>query len=182
MTYGGVVNGTFTNVYDNGFLIPATDVHYSGNLVTVSTATFTGFANWIGANGSWNTNTNWTDGASNGVPGNGLQGLGHDTASFSGSSAVTTITLDISPNIAALSFSNSNYTISNAGTGTLTLQGGTAGGGTSTVTVANGTQAIAANVMISGGSLAVAINGGGSLAIGGNITDDNGHESLTLSG
>ena len=104
-----------------------------------------------------------------------------DTATFSGSGTVTAITLDISPNIAALSFSGSNnYTIS--GPGTLTLQQGTSGTGTSTVTVSNGTQTIAANVQISGGSLAVLISNNGSLAISGNITDDGLHRSLTLTG
>ena len=49
------------------------------------------------------------------------------------------------------------------------------------MTVTSGTQTIAQRrVQISGGSLAVAISGGGVLAINGNITDDNGQEALTL--
>ena len=50
------------------------------------------------------------------------RGPGVDTAAFSGSGTATAITLDINPNIAALSFSGSNYTLSG---GTLTLQQGT---------------------------------------------------------
>ena len=122
MTYGGSYFGTFTNVFDNGSPISPSELTYSGGSIEVSTAvsSFSGSGMWIGRNGSWNTNTNWTDGVNNGVPGNGLQGLGHDTASFNGS-GVPAITLDINPNVAALSFSGGNYSLSG---GTLTLQQG----------------------------------------------------------
>ena len=38
MTYGGVSSGAFTNVFDNGSSIPATDLRYSGGSVEVATA------------------------------------------------------------------------------------------------------------------------------------------------
>ena len=138
MAYGGSAIGTFTNVYDNGLIVPATELHYSGGLVQAYIASsFSGSGTWIGTTSSWNTAANWNDvNGSNGVPGDGTRGPGVDTATFSGSGPVTAITLDISPNLAALSFNGANYTI--VGPGTLTMQQGTTGLGTSTITVANG--------------------------------------------
>ena len=147
MTYGGVSSGTISNVFDNGISLPAGDLTDTGSSIVVAIESFSGSGMWICATNSWSTSGNWTDGVNNGVPGDGTRGPGVDTAAFSGSGA-TSITLDISPNIAALSFSGTNYTIS--GSGTLTLQQGTAGVGTSTVTVASGTQTIASAMEISG--------------------------------
>ena len=111
------------------------------------------------------------------MPGGGAKGV--DTAAFSGSGS-TAITLNINPNLAALSFSKSNYTLSG---GTLTMQQGTSGSGTSSMTVSGGSQTIQSSttVQISEGSLAVAISGSGVLTIDGHITDDNQKEALTLS-
>ena len=105
---------------------------------------------------------------------------GTDTAAFSGSGAITAITLDINPNLAALSFSNANYTLTG---GTVTLQSST---GTASVTVTSGVQTIASAVNLVGGGLDVAISGGGTLGISGNISDDFAssgiYRSLTLDG
>ena len=113
---------------------------YSGGSIEVASANaFSGSGTWIGATSSWSTSSNWTDGANNGVPGSGSRGPGVDTAAFSGSGAATAITLDINPNLAALSFSGSNYTLSG---GTLIMQMGASGSGVSTLTVGNGTQTV----------------------------------------
>ena len=124
MTYGGTYSGMFTNVLNNGGSISPSELHYGGGSIEVySAGTFTGSGTWIGASNSWNTNTNWTDVAA-GVPGDKTRGLGVDTASFNGA-GVTAITLDINPNVAAVSFSGANYSLSG---GTLVLQQGTGAG------------------------------------------------------
>ena len=159
MTYGSLSSGAFTYVFDNGSPIPATDLTYSGGSVEVAigVSAFSGSGTWIGATGSWNTGTNWTDGVNNGVPGDGTRGPGVDTASFSGS-GVEGDYADVNPNVAALNFSGANYTLSG---GTLTLQHGTGGAGTSAVTVSSGTQTIVSAVEISGGSLAISVSNSG---------------------
>jgi autotransporter-associated beta strand protein len=153
-------------------------LHYSGGSVELYVAnSFSGSGTWIGATNSWNTGTNWLDANSaNGVPGNGLQGQGMDTATFNGS-GVTAITLDISASIAGLSFSGLNYSIT--GGNTLILNSAS---GTSSVTVTSGTQSIATGVQIVGGSLVISTSNNGALAISGNITDDGQQRSLTLAG
>ena len=125
MTYGGTVSGTFSNIFNNGSPIPPSDLIYTGGSVEVvsSTIPFTGSGTWIGTDQHLEQfQRNWTDGVNNGVPGDGTRGPGVDTATFSGSGTVTAITLDINPNLAALSFSGANYTLSG---GSLTLQQGT---------------------------------------------------------
>ena len=181
MTYGGTSSGTFTNVFDNGSSIPATDLNYSGGSIEVydAAASFSGSGTWIGATGSWNTLPTGPTASTTAFPATGREGLAW-TRPPSAVRASQAITLDINPNIAALSFSGANYTLS--GTGTLTLQQGTLGTGTSTVTVTNGTQTIASAVEISGGSLAVLVSNSGSLAISGNITDDNGQRVVDARG
>ena len=90
------------------------------DLVVACTATFSGSATWV-SNGdtTWNNSSNWADGHNlNGVPGTSLSRTA-DTASFSGSGSVTAITLDVTPSLAALSFSDSNYKLSG---GSLTLR------------------------------------------------------------
>ena len=96
---------------------------------------FSGSCTWVGST-SWNTPANWLDGVtiSNGVPGVTSPVPGSATFSGSGSLAVT---LDTAPiNLAALSFSNSSYTLSG---NTLTLNSTS---GTATVMVSSGTQTI----------------------------------------
>jgi fibronectin-binding autotransporter adhesin len=178
MTYGGTVSGTFGSVYENGSEVSANQVYYLGGKIEL--ASFIGSAAWVGTTPSWNTATNWADvNNNNGIPGDGTRGPGFDSASFSGSSAITSITLDINPNLAALSFSTSNYTLNG---NSLTLQSSTGTAGTANVTVSSGTQVIASAVEIAGGSLAILVSHSGILSIPGNISDDNGLESLTLGG
>ncbi len=183
MTYntGAGLTGSFSHAFYQGGLLPSGDsLSYTGGSVeVVSTPPFTGFGTWIGTTNFWNANTNWTDGVNSGVPGNGSRSGNTDTATFSGSGTTTVITLDITPNVAALSFSGTNYTLTG---GSLTLQQGTTNSGTATVTVTSGSQTIASDVEIAGGNLAIALSHSGILAISGNVSDDLGLRSLTLAG
>ena len=147
------------------------------DLVVASAFTFSGSATWVSTGGTtWNNGSNWQDNHNlPGVPGTSLSRTA-DTAAFSGSGSVTAITLDTPVSLAALSFSNSNYTLSR---GSLTMN---ASSGTATVTVTSGTQAIASAMEISGGNLAVVVSNSGVLGISGNISDDGDQRSLTLSG
>ena len=149
------------------------------DLVVASAATFAGSATWTsnGSNPVWSNSGNWSDNVSHlpGVP--GTAGRPADTATFSNSSSVATITLDVSPSLAALTFGGTNnFVIS--GSGILTMNGGTAG---ATITVAGGTQSIASAVQIAGGNLVVAASGNGLLALSGGVADDGGR-TLTLTG
>jgi fibronectin-binding autotransporter adhesin len=165
---GGGDSYSLSTTADNGFL----------DLVVASAATFSGSATWI-SNGSflWSNSTNWTDGAQQGVPGTSLSRTA-DTATFSGSGAVTSIDLTgVNPSLAALSFTNSNanYTLSN---GSLTLK---AGSGLATVTV-SGTQSIGSLLTLSSSvdmvvqnspdllTLSGPIGGSGALLLGGSGT------------
>ena len=160
---------SLSSTADSGFL----------DMVVASAATFSGSATWV-SNGSsllWSNSGNWADGTGlHGVP--GTAGRPADTATFSNSSSAS-ITLDVNPSLAALTFSGTNnFTIS--GSGSLTLSN--SGTGTAGVTVMGGSQSIASAVEISGGSLAIALSNSGVLAISGNISDDGGQRSLTLAG
>lgn len=94
----------------------------SGGTTTALIAVFSGNGTWVGGGSLWGTgsNSNWTD--ANGVqaaPGTFGGYTNTDTATFSGSGSVTTISLSgANPSLAALSFSNTSYTLSD---GTLTL-------------------------------------------------------------
>ena len=104
---------------------------------------------------------------------------------FSGSAdTALTVTLDAPQTVGTLVFGNSgststSYTLSGS---TLTLNNSTSTSGTSMVTVLGGTHTISAPVEIAGGSLVVGVSNSGVLGISGNISDDNGQESLTLAG
>ena len=69
------------------------------------------------------------------------------------------------PNLKSLSFSNSNYTLSNS---TLTLQSS----GTATVTVSSGTQQINSAGLALAGKTLVTLNGGSELTLAGNVSGD----------
>ena len=59
-------------------------VYKLGQLDIVS-AGFSGSGTWVGGTASWSSSSNWTDGANQGVPGDGSRPAGTDTAAFSGS-------------------------------------------------------------------------------------------------
>ncbi|MEI8376441.1 MAG: autotransporter-associated beta strand repeat-containing protein [Planctomycetota bacterium] len=130
--YYGTITSGLNTVYITG----------GGSLqVGAAVAPFSGSATWVSdgltpsTSSSWNTATNWKDGAGvNGVPGVGMT---HGTATFSDSASVASIDLTgVNPNLKALTFSTSSYTLSG---GSLTLDNGA---GTATVTVTGGTQTI----------------------------------------
>ena len=151
------------------------------DLVVASAATFSGSATWTGASGNpvWSNSGNWNDngnGTIHGVPGISLSRTA-DTVTFNGTDSAAAITLDVSPSLAAISFSGTDYTLT--GSGTLTMNGGTAG---STITVGGGTQSIAGATQIAGGNLIVAASNLGLLTLSGSISDDGFQRSLTLTG
>ena len=177
----GMVNLPTPPSGDTYGLSLSVDLNYLDLVVTSSATGFSGSGTWMGATASWNTSSNWIDGNGlSGIPGDGTRPAGTDSATFSGSSTVTTINLDINPNLAALSFSNSNYTLSN---GSLTLDSAS---GTASVTVSSGTQTIASGVILAtaanfavahgtelalegpiSGPGALALHGGGTLILSG---------------
>ena len=178
MNFSGGLSGSFSSTLYNGGTLPTADAwsYSGGSLEIVSAVTpFTGFGTWTGGP-NWSSSGNWTDAAgSHGVPGDGSRGNNVDTAAFSGSGS-TAITLDISPTVAALSFSNSSYTLS--GPGTLTLSNTT---GTVPVTVNGGTQAIGSAITLAS-SLSVTLNNSGELALNGNVGESPVGQALTLGG
>ena len=176
MTYNGTLSGSFSQLFNGGNALPISDLQYFPGAIDVYVMPFSGAGTWLGTANNWNSSSSWTDGNTNGVPGDGTRGTGVDSATFSGSGSTTAINLDITPNLAALNFSGTNYTLSN---GSLTMQSNT---GTSAVTVNGGTQTVAAAVQIAGGSLQVSASNNSVLQISGNVSDDNGQESLTLDG
>ena len=102
-------------------------------------------------------------------------------AQFSGTaSGALTVSLGTAETVGSIVLGNSagsstNYTLSG---GTLTMNNI---GSPSAVLVLGGSHAILAPVYISGDGLGIIVSNSGTLAIPGNITDDNGQESLTLS-
>ena len=128
--------------------------------------TFSGSAVWTSSPGNtlWSGSNNWTDGNGlHGVP--GLNGaVGHDTASVSNSSTVTSISLSgANPNLMALNFNSTNHTLTG---GSLTLQSTT---GTATITVTSGTQTISSLVDLASSADMVVGGNGSELTIGGQI-------------
>jgi autotransporter-associated beta strand protein len=152
----GVFNGTVTLTTGREGLTGETPINVP---VNYSVQVFSGSGVWNGSSGSWGSvgSPNWADANSSGVqaaPGTFAGFNNTDTANFSGSGSVTAIDLTgANPSLNALSFSNSNYTLSN---GSLTLNGGS---GTATVTVSSGTQSISTPITLASNAN-FAINGG----------------------
>ena len=142
------------------------------DLVVASAATFSGSATWISTgNLLWSNSANWTDGANHGVPGTSLSRTA-DTATFSGSGSVTSITLDVNPALAALSFSGTNYTLSG---GSLTLAG------PASVAVSGGTQTIASAIVLAN-SASFGPQTGTQLTLSGDIGETTPNQTLALTG
>ncbi len=177
--YNGAESGTFGSVNLNGSPLPAGDsLSYSGGSIEVvgSVTFFSGSGSWIGTSNAWNSSGNWTDGfGHHGVPGDGTRPAGNDTANFSGSSSVTTINLSpTNPTLSALSFSNSNYTLSS---GSVTLYNGS---GSATIAVLSGTSTFNATTTLNlAGSTTVNPSAGAQLTINGAIAGGN---PITLDG
>jgi autotransporter-associated beta strand protein/uncharacterized repeat protein (TIGR03803 family) len=125
--------------------------------------------------GSWKNGSSWS--SQTGPNGAGLQAVlgGSPTASC-------TITLDGSQTVGSLTFNNgtAGYTLSAGSGGTLILNN--SGGTGSQIVVLAGSHSITAPVEIADGNLSVAESGHDRLIISGNISDDNGAESLALYG
>ena len=184
--FGGSNFGAYSNLVlpqvagDTVSLSTAVDSGYL-DLVVASAGTFSGSATWVsnGSNKNWSNSGNWAD-QSTGAPGvPGTAGRPADTATFSNASSATSITLDVNPSLAALTFTGTNN-FAMSGSGTLTLSNSSTG--LASVTVTGGSQSIATALEISGGSLAVVLSNSGVLALSGNIVDDGSQRSLTLAG
>ena len=146
------------------------------DLIVSSAAAFSGSGTWVSNGAStWSSSGNWLDGAkSNGVP--GLSGsTAHDTATFTNSGSVTSIDLTgVNPNLAALSFSYSNYTLTG---GSLTLQGST--GTAATLNVSHGTESIGSALTLATATRMTVTGSADQLILGGQIGGTGG---LTLAG
>jgi fibronectin-binding autotransporter adhesin len=165
MTYN-----TSTGTLSNVFGLPGTDqLSYSGGSLEIVNATIS--AMWTQpAGGSWTMGSNWS---SNPTP----PTSGTVTFSELGAPSAITVTLDGPQSAGALVFSASEgYLLAAGNNGTLTLSN------SASITVLSGTHTISAPVEIALGSLVISASNASSVNISGNISDDNGHESLTLMG
>jgi len=166
--------------------------------VSITGNVYSGNAVWTGSATRWAAGATWCDAAGGPTAAPGTDNvLGHDSASFAGSGDATAIDLTgANPNLQALSFSGSNYTLSN---GSLTLQSST---GAATITVSGNKQTIdgATNIMLAspaevvvyagaeldinaginelGGSQSLGKDGGGTLVLSGTNTFDGGTQVL----
>ncbi len=171
MTYGSV-SGTLSNVNYNGS--PLSNIgdtlsYSSGSLEIVGMQP----ADWIASSGSWSEGGNW----STNVP---ASGIGVRTALGGTANSALTVTLDAPQTVGTLVLGNSgsastDYTLRGS---PLTLNNSS----TSTVAVLGGTHTVSSPVEIADGSLDIVLDNSGGLSVPGNISDDNGRESLTLAG
>jgi autotransporter-associated beta strand protein len=125
---------------------------------TVTGNIFSGSGVWNGTTNAWGTqgSSNWVDGAAPGTFGAPYNNT--DTATFSGSGSLAVSLSNANPSLAAISFSNSAYTLSN---GTLTLAAGGPGSPVIGVTDTT-TQTIASTVA---GTQGLLKNGPGTLIL-----------------
>ncbi len=140
---------------------------------------YSGNAAWTGTAAKWTSGSNWRDagGGPTNPPGDdGVLGL--DTAAFANSAAATAIDLTgADPNLQAISFSSSDYTLTN---GSLTLQSSS---GTAAVTVGSNRQTIAGSTILTLASpVDVVVAAGAELDINAKITEVGGSQSLWLDG
>ena len=167
-------DGTGTSGLANTGLTPQTVTIAGGN------DTYSGKAQWnIAGGGNWSTQNNWSDTQSSvqvGAP--GISGFFGDTATFANTPA--TITLDVSPTLAAMSFNtaSSGYTIAPSGSNRITLN--TNGSGAAVITVTAGSHTISAPVTVALGG--VNISGAGALALTSSGNAFNGPMAVTGSG
>ncbi len=168
---------TFASAGDSQSLPGANEL---GSLsVTITGNVYSGNAVWTGSAASWANGSNWRDvcgGPTNPPGGDGV--VGHDTAVFANSGAGTAIDLTgANPNLQALSFSGSDYTLSN---GSLTLQSST---GTATVTVGSNHQTIAGSTILTLASpVDVVVAPGAELDINAGIGESSGSQFLRKDG
>ena len=156
----------------------------SSNLATQTIAytggVFSGGGRWTGTGGatSWGSsgsNASWSDSNGSGVhAAPGVWGYS-DTATFDGASTALTVSLsDATPNLAALNFSNSGYTLTG---GSLTLNGGA---GSGMITVLTGSSTLDSTVTLNfATSATLNASTGAQLEIDGPIAGSN---PLTLTG
>ncbi len=174
MTYG-TANGTFSNVFYNGFAIPSGDMVYSsGSLEIVGGVTPPSI--WASAvNGTWSSTGSWTSSVPN--------GLGAAAAFIQSTTATVTVTLDTPVTLGTLQFANSasgsaGYTLG----GSNALAFSNSAGIDSLITVVGGSHVISAPLQIAGGNLDVNPSNGGLLTISNAISDDGSARSLTVGG
>ncbi|MGA2031189.1 MAG: autotransporter-associated beta strand repeat-containing protein [Thermoguttaceae bacterium] len=106
---------------------------------------YSGLATWGGGSGAWSPIANWSEASYGGVPGvDGPTLSATDTATFNTAGAQT-VSLDISPQVSALSLSNGPYTLNTTGAYTLHLSNTATGRASIT---SSGTQTISAPVSL----------------------------------
>jgi autotransporter-associated beta strand protein len=192
----GSSDGTFSGVTDNGNVtytatftgttagtprtitatIDGRTVTSALPTVTVATGPVNGV--WAASGGgafNWSTDANWQGGAVPGVAG--------DTAVFGAAvgSGTATITLDASRALSSLTFNpaaGGSYVLSGSGSNSLQLANS---GGSASISVTSGSNAIKAPVML-GDNVKVAAAGGTSLTISDPISESGGSHAVTLSG
>ncbi len=178
-SFSGTESGSFSNTFNSNAVtglptLPTSldwEFNYANGQLSIAAASagsFSGLANWVSTGSMlWSNSANWADGTGlQGVPGTSGS-AGHDTATFSSSASQTTVDLTgVTPNLAALSFSGSNFTLINS---SLTLQ---STGGTATVTVTGGSQTISSAVSL-GSNTALKVSSGATLNISGSISGGN---------
>jgi fibronectin-binding autotransporter adhesin len=175
MTYGSLApsSSSFTNVYVNGVPgLPGNDtLSYSGGSLEIVSNVAASGGTWTqAAGGSWTSGSNWS---SNPTP----PTSGTVTFPELGASSAIIVTLDGPQTAGALDFSASEgYTLAAGNGGSLTLTN------SATVMLLSGTHTISAPVEIALGGLVISASNASVLNISGNISDDNGAESLTLAG
>jgi autotransporter-associated beta strand protein len=162
----GVINQAFSLALGDDSALPGANASVASTTLTVTGGVFSGNGIWNSASGSlWGSGNNWTD--ENGVqaaPGT-FAGFGTtDTATFNGAGSVATISLSgANPSLKAITFSTSNYLLTD---GTLTLA--TGDGSTPSITVTDGsTQEIDSTIA---GTQGVFTSGPGTLILGGSNT------------
>ena len=164
--------GQSSNEYEALFTnIVGTATTTAATLVVVPT-----IGTWISAvDGPWNAAGNWTDAQGAGVP--GFSGLVGDQATFNGAGGVNVDLGNSSPSIAALTFGPGapNYVIQSSGSGVLQLNNG---GGTATISIAAGSQTIAAPVQLTSNTTIVPA-ASATLTVSNSVTGNTG-TSLTL--
>jgi autotransporter-associated beta strand protein len=185
-TISGMATLAYTSQGQVGTGLPDATPVTASQSVTITGLVYSGQGTWSGGtSGNWSDFSKWT--TLGGVPGLDPNFANVDSATFGGTPAgPVTVSLNGShPSLAAMTLSSTaGYTISDSGTGQLTLNGGSTA---ATVAVTAGSHQIATPVALAS-DVAVTTSGSSSLLISGAISgagqslSANGSGTLTLSG
>ena len=179
----GVISGSFnlTTAVDGSET--ATGTTPQTTAVTYSASVFNGTGKWTsGVSGDWVTHGNWTDANTvNAAPGTFAGFDNVDTATFDGTGAGTTISLNgASPSVKNVAFSGGvAYTVAPGSGGTLNLK---ADAGSATISSSSTlTETISAPVALASNTTVSVTNSAGLVSMTGNISQT-GSRTLTKDG